>query len=104
MRLRAKSQGFGFLINGFFSWAFNFFVPYLFNTDEANLGGKMGFFFFGLCIIGVIIIFIEIPEMKGRSYADLDEMFEKRLPTRQFSSYVCTNHIIEDADEKAVSG
>ncbi|CAK7203092.1 hypothetical protein SEUCBS139899_005821 [Sporothrix eucalyptigena] len=102
VRLRAKSQGFGFLVNGFFSWAFNFFVPYMFDADEAALGGKIGFFFFGLCVIGVIIVYIEIPETKGRTYAELDEMFEKRLPTRLFASYVCENHIAQVTNEKAL--
>jgi hypothetical protein len=102
VRLRAKSQGLGFLVNGFFSWAFNFFVPYMFNADEANLGGKMGFFFFGLCAIGAVVIFLEIPETKGRTYAELDEMFEKRLPTRQFSTYVCQDVLDIRENEKGL--
>lgn len=100
VRLRAQSQGFGFLINGFWSWAFNFFVPYMFDVGEADLGGKMGFFFFGLCVISFIVVYIEVPEMKNRTYAELDEMFEKRLPTRLFSTYVCENAITRVADEK----
>ncbi|KAH8671584.1 maltose permease MAL61 [Xylariales sp. PMI_506] len=102
LRLRAKSQGFGFLINGFWSWAFNFFTPYMFNADEANMGGKVGFFFFGLCVIGCVLIYLEIPETKNRSYADLDEMFEKRLPTRQFLTYECENSVEQPAYEKGM--
>jgi hypothetical protein len=35
-----------------------------------------------LRVVGVIVIYIEIPEMKGRTYDELDEMFEKCVPTR----------------------
>ena len=67
------------MLKGFGSRLFNFVVPYLFNVDEANLGGKTGFFFTGLCLVGLAVIYFEIPEMKGRTYEELDEMFELRL-------------------------
>lgn len=87
-RLRAKSNAVGFVMNGFASWLFNFVVPYLFNVDQANLGGKTGFFFAGLCLVGVLVVFLEIPEMKGRNYDELDAMFELRLPTRAFKGHI----------------
>jgi SP family general alpha glucoside:H+ symporter-like MFS transporter len=87
VRLRAKSSGIGFMVNAFFSWLFNFVVPYMFDADEANLGGKMGFFFFGLCVIGLVVVFLEVPEMKNKTYAELDELFEARVPTRKFKTY-----------------
>lgn len=53
-RLRAKWTALGFVMNGFGSWLFNVVVPYLFKVDEANLGGKSGFFFTGLCVVGFV--------------------------------------------------
>lgn len=64
------------------------------DSDEANLGGKMGFIFFGLCVFAWVVLYFEIPEMKHRTYAELDEMFEKRLPTREFSKYVCDAAVV----------
>lgn len=87
VKLRAKSQSLGFMVNAFFSWLFNFTVPYMFDADEGNLGGKCGFVFFGLCVIGVVVIFFDIPEMKNRTYAELDELFESRVPTRKFAKH-----------------
>ncbi|KAH7403894.1 maltose permease MAL61 [Cadophora sp. MPI-SDFR-AT-0126] len=92
VRLRAKTTAIGFLCNGFMSWAFNFFVPYMFNRDKGNLGAKTGFFFSGLSLIAGLLIFLEIPEMKNRTYVQLDEMFEKRIPTRQFAKYECVGN------------
>ena len=90
IQLRAKSNSIGFAFNGLFSWAFNFFIPYMFNADEGNLGGKTGFFFAGLSLVAAIILFLELPEMKDRSYVQLDEMFERRLKTRQFAKHQTT--------------
>ena len=87
VRLRGKSQSLGFIAAGLFSWAFNFFVPYMFNVDEGNWGAKTGFFFAGLCILCVAVMWFEIPEMKNRTYAEIDEMFEMKLPTRKFRTY-----------------
>src|SRR5450759_4294450 len=92
VKLRAKSQSIGFLVNAFFSWLFNFTVPYMFDADQGNLGGKCGFVFFALCVIGVIVIFFEIPEMKNRTYAELDSLFESRVSTRMFGKHVIDNH------------
>ena len=30
-----------------------------------------------------------LPEMKGRSLEEIDELFEKRVPLRQFARYEC---------------
>ncbi|KAF3035024.1 hypothetical protein E8E12_005931 [Didymella heteroderae] len=62
-------------------------IPYLINPDEANLGGKLGFFFGGLSIPCLIWWFMRVPEMKGRTYEELDIMFERNVKTRQFKGY-----------------
>lgn len=86
-RLRAKSQAVGFAFNYFFSAVWNVVVPYMFNADEGNLGGKMGFIYVATAVISFVIIFFDVPETKGRSFAELDEMFRKKIPARQFKSY-----------------
>ena len=88
VKLRAKSSSVGFIFNAFMSWLFNFTVPYMFDADEGNLGGKCGFVFFGLCMIALVVIYLEIPEMKNKTFAELDAMFEGRVQTRKFGSYV----------------
>lgn len=86
-RLRAKSQSIGFAFNYFFSAVWNVCVPYMFNTDEGDLGGKMGFIFLATALISFVIIFFEIPETKGRSYSDLGVMFEQSVAARKSSSW-----------------
>ncbi|KAG5778318.1 hypothetical protein H9Q73_008018 [Fusarium xylarioides] len=89
VRLRAKANAVGFICNSFVSWVFNFCVPYIFNSDEGNLGGKTGLIFAALSVIAWVIFWFDLPEMKNRSYLELDEMFENKVKTRQFRKYQC---------------
>jgi hypothetical protein len=42
--------------------------------------------------------------MKGRSYLELEEMFQKRIPARQFKNYISDAHVDSlHIDEKEVS-
>jgi hypothetical protein len=66
------------------TWAFALCVPYMFNADEGNLGGKIGFVFVGFCVVGFVLSWLEIPETKDITYAQIDHMFQQRIPTRRF--------------------
>jgi SP family general alpha glucoside:H+ symporter-like MFS transporter len=66
----------------------NFVLPYLFNPDQANLGAKTAFIFGGFSIFCCVYLYFYHPETKGRSYQELDELFAKGVPARQFASYV----------------
>ncbi|KAH7417853.1 general substrate transporter [Cadophora sp. MPI-SDFR-AT-0126] len=90
VRLRAVSNSIGFVSQFFASWLFGFTVPYMFGADAGDLGGKCGFIFAGLSLICYVITWIDVPETKNRTYAELDEMYEMNLPTRQFKNFVCT--------------
>ncbi|CEJ55689.1 hypothetical protein PMG11_01932 [Penicillium brasilianum] len=84
VRLRAKTLGIGFFINAFVSWIFNFCVPYIYNVDEGNLGGKTGFVFCGTCIVGLVLSWFEIPETKDVTYVRLNYLFRIGAKTREF--------------------
>ena len=57
------------------------------NRAEANLRGKLGFFFGGLSLPCLVWCYYRIPEMKDRTYEELDIMFERNVPTREFGKY-----------------
>ncbi|KAL3443942.1 general substrate transporter [Aspergillus insuetus] len=88
VRLRSKSQGIGFGAQCIMSWVFSFFTPYLYNTDEANWGGKIGFFFAGLSIIGYVVTWCVVPETKGRTFMELDWLFETGVRASRFGGAV----------------
>jgi SP family general alpha glucoside:H+ symporter-like MFS transporter len=47
-------------------------------------GGKSAFFWAGTCAMCVIWIYFRLPEPKGRTYAEMDILFEDKVPARRF--------------------
>ncbi|KAH7481082.1 hypothetical protein FOMA001_g8732 [Fusarium oxysporum f. sp. matthiolae] len=94
--LRAKTLGIGFFVNAFMTWAFALCVPYMFNADQGNLGGKIGFVFFGFCVIEFVLTWIEIPETKNITYAQIDYLFQTKTPAPKFKERSTTS-ITEEA-------
>ncbi|KAM0812368.1 putative Major facilitator superfamily (MFS) profile domain-containing protein [Seiridium cardinale] len=86
-RLRAKSVGIGYTWSCICSIVWTIVLPYLFNTDEANLGGNIGWIFFGMGLIMAVLIWFFVPETKSRSFDELDILFERRVAARAFSKY-----------------
>jgi len=86
VRLRAKTQSLGTITNALASWVMNFITPYLINTDTANLGGKAAFVWAGLCVITFFWAWLEVPEFRGCSFADMEMLFLQKTPTRKFAS------------------
>ncbi|THZ53484.1 MFS hexose transporter [Aureobasidium pullulans] len=99
-RLRTKTAAIGLTLqNGLFHigdlqislttwqamWAF--VIPYLFNPDQANLGARVAFIFGAFAVVSTIYLWSCQPETSGRSFAELDEMFVKKVPARGFKVY-----------------
>ena len=60
--------------------------PYLINPTEANLKGKTAFVWFAVATCVIIWCIFRLPEVKGKTYEELDILFEKRVPAWKFSS------------------
>ncbi|KAK6444273.1 hypothetical protein ACSS6W_008045 [Trichoderma asperelloides] len=87
-RLRDKTQRVASIVNIVTNFLFSFFTPYLLNAPYADLQSKVGFIFGALAICSFLFAYFCVPEMKGRSLEDINEMFDKEVPTRQFGNYV----------------
>jgi SP family sugar:H+ symporter-like MFS transporter len=96
-RLRSQTVGIANGLNFVFGWLCSFCTPYFINPTSLNWGPKYGYIWGASNLILAIWIFFFVPETKGRSLEQLDELFEKRVPTWKFASYV-TEHQIVDAD------
>ncbi|KAJ5815203.1 Maltose permease [Penicillium riverlandense] len=88
-RLRSYTFGFAAAIGFLGAWLTTFTAPYFINPDSLNWGPKYGYIWFPSCLISAAFIFFYLPEVKGRTLEEIDEMFEKRLPARKFASYKC---------------
>lgn len=86
-RLRAQSQGIAFAFQATVSTIWTIVLPYMFNRDQANMGGHIGWVFFGMTVIMMVTVYFVVPGTKGRSFRELDEMFSMKIPARQFEGY-----------------
>ena len=64
----------------------NFVNPYV----QARLGGSVTFIYGGFSVVALIWVFLMVPETRGRSLEELDDMFQAQVPTRQFKKYECS--------------
>lgn len=64
----------------------NILTPHMLNPEAWNWGPKTGLFWAGSCFITIVWAYYRLPEPKDRSYAELDNLFERRIPARQFAS------------------
>ncbi|KAH8658208.1 general substrate transporter [Xylariales sp. PMI_506] len=87
VRLRGKSLGIGNTIFNLYGTIWTIVLPYLFNSDEADLGGNIGWIFLGMGLIMLGLLYFFVPDTKGRSFEDLDIMFERKVPARLFHTY-----------------
>ncbi|KAH3962501.1 hypothetical protein HBH70_161560 [Parastagonospora nodorum] len=87
LQLRAKTQGIGWAVSALTSTVSGLCLPYVFNPDEGNLRGKTGYTYAASCVVGVVVSYFIIPEMKGRTVNEIDRMFEEGLSAREFKSW-----------------
>ena len=88
--LRAKTIGLATATQSVFGTVMNVVVPYLVNPDKANLKGKVGFIFGGLSAMASLWAFVYVPELKGRTFDEIDHMFQNRVKPRHMGSYSFT--------------
>ncbi|OJJ46721.1 hypothetical protein ASPZODRAFT_97172 [Penicilliopsis zonata CBS 506.65] len=64
----------------------NVLTPYMLNPTAWNWGNYAGFFWGGVCFCAVIYTYFRVPEPRGRSFAELDLLFEHGVPARKFTT------------------
>lgn len=61
-----------------------FVMPYLLEAPYANLGSKVGFIFGSTAICATIFAYFCVPECRGKTLEEVDQLFLDRVPIRQF--------------------
>ena len=85
--LRAKTTALATATQAVFGIVMNTAIPYMVNPDEANLKGKVGFVFGGLALLATVGSFFYVPELKGRTFLEIDTMFLDRVPPRKMGNH-----------------
>lgn len=86
-RLRAMTIAVANVLNTCVSLAISPLGPYLLNPGAINAGAKTELFYAGMSTFTVTWCFFRLPEMSRRTFSELDLMFERSIPTRQFRAY-----------------
>lgn len=61
-------------------------TPYMLNPTAWNWSNYAGFFWGGICFLCIIYTYYRVPEPQGRSFAELDLLFERGVSARKFAS------------------
>jgi hypothetical protein len=101
--LRAKTNALGVSLNGLLSVVYNTLITYMLNGDIFGIKGS-GYWFGGWAVLSFILTYLFIPDITGRSYSNIDELFEKNVPTRKWPEFVCDGqygHVQEEKVDKS---
>ncbi|KAK3331384.1 general substrate transporter [Apodospora peruviana] len=93
-RLRSYTFGMAAAVGFLFAWLTTFTAPYFINPDSLDWGPRYGYIWFPSCVVALLWVFFFLPETKGRTLEEIDEMFEARIPARKFKNYVCVGHVV----------
>ena len=64
----------------------NVLTPYMINPTAWNWANKAGFFWAGTCFLVLIYHYFRLPEPSGRTFAEMDLLFERGVSARKFKS------------------
>lgn len=62
----------------------NVLTPHMLNPDAWNWGAKAGFFWAASGALCAVWTYFRVPEPKGRSYAEMDMLFDAHVSARKF--------------------
>lgn len=92
VRLRALSTGVGRAAYYVAEIPMIYLASQLLNPTGWNVAGKCGFVWGGTACVCWIMAFFFLPELKNRSYRELDILFNRKVPARKFKSTVIDVH------------
>ncbi|KAJ5150918.1 uncharacterized protein N7482_010170 [Penicillium canariense] len=98
--MRARTTALATATQAVFGVIMFFAVPYMVNPDAGNMKGKVGFVFGGLSACATVVCFFYIPELKMRTYEEIDEMFIGRVPPRKMGQHQCDGEVVAEIMRK----
>jgi hypothetical protein len=75
LRHRTYGQAFAAALSNIFTFAANFWTPYMINPEHGNMGTNLGYFYFGLEIVIFGVLFLMVPETGRLSLEQIDVYF-----------------------------
>lgn len=87
-RLRSKTLVISRILFNVLGIVNSVIIPYMLNPNAWNWKAKAGFFWGGLCFLLALLSYLFLPETKGRTYSELDVLFEQGVSARRFKDTI----------------
>ncbi|KAK5163768.1 uncharacterized protein LTR77_010441 [Saxophila tyrrhenica] len=85
IRLRPLTTGAGRAAYYIVEFPCIFLASYMLNPDQANLRGKCGYVWGATGFLCLVTAYYQLPEMKNRSYREIDILFKRKVPARKWT-------------------
>ncbi|KAF2007076.1 MFS maltose permease-like protein [Amniculicola lignicola CBS 123094] len=101
-RLKSKTMNLARALYNTSNIVVNVLTNYQLGEATWNWGAKTAFFWAGTCACVVVWVYFRLPEGKGRTYGELDLLFEQRVSARKFAETAVDpyGHGLEGMEEK----
>ncbi|GME31721.1 glucose transporter [Neofusicoccum parvum] len=96
-RLRTHSTTLSMIVYWVTTWGVGFVTPYIVDETAANLGVNITYIWFATTIISLIWAYLCVPELAGLSTAEVDILFEEKVPAWKSIAWKKELQIVEGA-------
>ena len=86
VRLRGYGQGFSTGVYQVFSFANTFWTPYMINAQYGNMGTNVGYFYAGVTVMLVLVIFFTLPETAFLTLEEIEDYWTSGTPAWKTST------------------
>lgn len=85
-RVREKTNLFACVVSVLTTFATSFTIPYLILERYADLGARVGYIYGSTSLVMVVATYFFIPELKGRTLEEVDQLFASGMKLRDFGN------------------
>lgn len=100
-RLRPYTSGFAASANSLGGLIMTILTPFMVNANQWNWRYRTGWFYAGVGLPWVVGMWLLIPETAGRSSAELDELFERKIKPWRFHKTETATQALLRAEKEA---
>lgn len=86
--LRAKTTSLGQSLGALLGQLSGVYFPFMLTAWNA----QCAWFFGGMAFFFLILAYFLVPDYTGRSHAQIDELYVRKIPARKFASTECTGN------------
>ncbi|KAK4463006.1 general substrate transporter [Cladorrhinum samala] len=85
-RLQIKTVALGRILYIIVGIVCSVLTPYMLNPGAWDWSNFAGFFWGGICFLCIVYTYFRVPEPSGRSFAEMDVLFQKGVSARNFAT------------------